>query len=521
MLLTSSGARAATIETAVMPGPVIQGHAELEGDCSNCHVRFDRAAQPRLCLDCHKPVRADIAARTGYHGRIPEAGRECRSCHTEHKGRQARIVTLRERQFDHTQTDFPLSGKHKLKPCASCHRPGLRHRQAPVDCVGCHRKDDRHKGGLGTSCASCHDEEGWKHARFDHAKTKFPLRRAHADARIQCESCHADHRYKGTPQDCVSCHREDDMKKGHKGHFGNRCEKCHEESAWKTPTFRHERDTAYPLVDRHRLVKCDSCHRGPLFAERLPTRCIACHRANDVHKTTLGDRCDKCHSPRGWKGNSFDHDRDTAFPLVERHRLVKCDSCHRAPQFGEKPATRCVACHRENDVHKATLGDKCDKCHSARGWKTTSFDHDADTHFPLRDRHKAAACDACHKDKGLREKPPLACASCHERDDRERGHRGNLGDRCETCHDARTFKPSIFEHDRHTSFALEGKHTLVKCASCHRDTLFRTKTQQACYGCHKDQDVHFATYGLECESCHTPQAWRKVKPGAPIPGRKP
>ena len=67
-----------------------------------------------------------------------------------------RIVILRERQFDHAQTDFPLAGKHKLKQCASCHRPGVRHRQAPGECVGCHRKDDKHKGTLGNDCARCH-----------------------------------------------------------------------------------------------------------------------------------------------------------------------------------------------------------------------------------------------------------------------------------------------------------------------------------------------------------------------------
>lgn len=449
MLLTSSGARAATIETAVMPGPVIEGHAKLEGDCSNCHARFDRAAQPRLCLDCHKDVRADIAARKGYHGHVADADRECRRCHTEHKGRLARIVVLREREFDHTQTEFRLLGKHKLKSCASCHRPGVRHRDAPTECVGCHRKDDRHQGGLGTSCATCHDQDGWKGARFDHAKTKFPLRRAHADPRIRCESCHVDHRYKGTPQDCASCHRDDDMKRGHKGHFGTRCEKCHEESAWNAPTFRHDRDTAYSLVERHRAVKCETCHRARLFTEKMSTRCVSCHQRDDVHKAALGDRCDKCHSPRGWKG--------------------------------------------------------------------TSFDHDADTHFPLRDRHKAAACDACHKDKGFHDKPPLVCVSCHERDDRERGHHGALGDKCDSCHDARGFKPSRFDHGRDTGFALVGRHARIECANCHRETLFRTKIQPACYGCHKDQDVHFATYGLECETCHMAEDWRKIKPGARRP----
>ena len=72
ILMAASAATAQNLESAVMPGPVIQGHADLEGACQNCHIRFDRAAQPRLCLDCHKPVAADVRAGTGYHGRIKE-----------------------------------------------------------------------------------------------------------------------------------------------------------------------------------------------------------------------------------------------------------------------------------------------------------------------------------------------------------------------------------------------------------------------------------------------------------------
>ena len=48
-----------------MPGKVIAGHAKYEAECSNCHVKFDRAAQDGLCRDCHKPVGADVAAKQG------------------------------------------------------------------------------------------------------------------------------------------------------------------------------------------------------------------------------------------------------------------------------------------------------------------------------------------------------------------------------------------------------------------------------------------------------------------------
>jgi hypothetical protein len=442
--MTSSAATAQNLESAVMPGPVIQGHADLEGTCQNCHIRFDRAAQPKLCLDCHKAVAVDVRTGTGYHGRIKE--RECRGCHTDHKGRTATVVKLDEAKFDHALTDFQLRGKHRGRTCNSCHRAKTKFSRAPADCLSCHRKEDKHKNGLGPKCENCHNESSWKEARFDHARTRFPLRLGHAEPGIKCTDCHIDNKFVDTPRECVSCHRRDDMKDGHKGHFGSRCESCHNEGEWKISSFRHDRDTHFALLDRHRNVKCGNCHNAPLYKEKTPTRCVACHRVDDNEKG-----------------------------------------------------------------HRGALGDKCDKCHNARGWKGTSFEHDRDTKFPLRDKHKSAKCDSCHKDAGMREKLPLKCASCHEREDREKGHKGSYGDKCETCHNERSFKPSTFDHGRDTPFALAGKHVAVKCAACHRGPLYRTRTESRCHACHEKEDVHFGSFDLQCDKCHVADDWRKVK----------
>ena len=35
----------AQLETLVMPGEVIEAHAEYEKECSNCHLRFERSKQ--------------------------------------------------------------------------------------------------------------------------------------------------------------------------------------------------------------------------------------------------------------------------------------------------------------------------------------------------------------------------------------------------------------------------------------------------------------------------------------------
>ena len=459
-LMFCQAGQAQTLESALMPGAVIEGHAKFEAECANCHVRFDRGAQAKLCLDCHKPVRTDVTGHTGYHGRSAERGRNCRTCHTEHKGRSARIVNLDEKAFDHAQTDFSLKGRHRQTECRACHRAGEKHSQASSECASCHRKDDAHKGGLGARCENCHSEDNWKEGRFDHAKTKFPLRRSHAASTVKCADCHVNQKYTDTSRECVSCHRDDDMKSGHRGQLGNRCERCHSEGEWKSNAFNHDRDTRFPLLDRHRPVTCASCHRGPLFRERAPTTCVSCHRNDDAHKGALGENCDKCHNASGWKNAKFDHDKDAGFALSGKHQSAECKACHtEARSANTKPAN---------------------------------------------------AKPAEAKARAAREMLSTTCYSCHQSDDRKRGHQGQFGEKCETCHNAAAFKPSLFDHARDTSMVLGGKHTRITCVSCHRGALYSTRTERACLSCHKDQDVHFTTYGTECEKCHVDEDWRRI-----------
>lgn len=442
-------ATAQTLESAVMPGPVVAGHAKLENSCDKCHVRFDRGAQNGLCLACHKPVAADVRAGTGYHGR--RRAQECRACHGEHRGRNADIVRLVAADFDHAATDFPLRGKHRNRPCADCHRAKTKYAQAASACVDCHRQDDRdkgHDGGLGGKCADCHDENAWKPTRFDHAKTKFALRLAHAQAKLKCSGCHRANRYVDTPRDCVSCHRQDDDDKGHRGRFGPRCERCHGEGDWKAPAFRHDRDTHFPLLDRHRSVKCEHCHRSPLYRDKTPTRCYACHRPDDEAKG-----------------------------------------------------------------HRAALGEKCEQCHDARSWKESRFAHDRDTKFPLRAKHLAANCRTCHKPGRPGEKLPLACVGCHRGEDNDKGHKGRFGPKCEACHNERSFKPADFDHGRDAKFVLTGRHLPLACDACHRDPLYAGKSESRCHVCHKKDDVHFGSFDLQCGKCHLADNWRKIVRG--------
>jgi Class III cytochrome C family len=434
LLLLASGVSAQSLETAVMPGQVVQGHAKLESECRNCHVRFNRAAQTGLCIDCHKDVSRDASQRRGFHGRVQE--KECRACHTDHKGRNADIAPIKAGTFDHRQTDFVLKGAHasaKLE-CRACHVPSKKYREAPSVCNACHKKDDKHKGKLGTSCANCHTENNWKQTRFDHSKTRFPLRNGHAD--VACDSCHKSKDFKGAPLACVACHQEDDRKKGHHGKFGKNCASCHTDKSWKTTTFNHDRDTKYPLKGKHAQARCAACHTGILYKETLRTTCISCHQKDDKHKGQLGPKCESCHNEASWRQTRFDHGL-TRFPLLGKHAAVKCETCHTTPQYKDAK-TDCYSCHRKDDKHKLRLGAQCEDCHNARNWMQWNFDHGKRTSFVLEGKHLGLDCHACHKFP-VRGRAVIAstCVSCHEDVD---AHRGGFGRLCEACHLTSSFK---------------------------------------------------------------------------------
>ena len=507
LLLSFSGASLGAGETALMPGEVIQGHAKLEENCKECHVRFHKEEQSGLCADCHKDVKADIHKHEGFHGRLGD--KECRECHTDHKGRNAKIVVLDTKNFDHSKTDFPLLGAH-LKPgkvkCKDCHEAKKKYREAPSECNACHRKDDKHKGSLGTDCKSCHNERSWKETRFDHSleKTRFALTGKHVD--VKCTKCHVSQsKFKGVSHQCVACHRKDDK---HKGRYGKKCETCHTAKDWKKIEFDHDTQTKFKLLGKHDSVKCISCHKKPLFSkEKTPTTCIACHRKDDVHKGGLGDKCATCHSEEKWKAAKFNHDKDTKFPLSGKHVTTKCDACHK-PELkaaAKKLATTCIGCHKKDDKHKENFGTKCETCHTAKDWKQISFDHDRDTKYALKGKHEKVKCVSCHTANLYRQKLSQDCASCHTKDD---VHKGKLGKRCESCHNEKDWKDAKIDHGR-TRFPLLGLHVTVECKKCHQTKLFRD-TPSDCFSCHKKDDdrVHKRRLGTKCETCHNARSWK-------------
>ncbi|MEK7272284.1 MAG: hypothetical protein AAB047_00505, partial [Nitrospirota bacterium] len=424
-----------------------------------------------------------------------------------HKGREENIAPINESTFDHTHTNFALTGVHadpKKTECKACHKPKIKYRDAPSECLACHRKDDVHKGNFGETCATCHTATNWKEIIFDHGRdTKYPLRDKHQSAK--CESCHTGHLYKDKLKtDCYSCHKKDDY---HKGVFGQKCETCHGEKDWKTSPFNHDKDTKYPLLGKHKTTKCESCHKVPVAKEKTPTACYACHKKDDKHEDALGRACEQCHTEKEWKDTHlFDHNK-TKFPLLGKHEKVDCKGCHPDRKYRPTPLT-CHACHKKDDVHKGDYGEKCQACHTDRTWKEITFNHDRDTKFALREKHRNVTCRGCHAGHLYNDKLKTDCGSCHRRDDI---HNAVFGVKCETCHSEKTWKSSSFNHDRDTKYLLLGAHELVTCEECHRVPVAKEKTPTACQVCHRKEDKHKGAFGDQCETCHREKSWKLIR----------
>jgi hypothetical protein len=420
-------------EQLVMPGLVVEGHAKLEKECGNCHEPFSRQSQTGLCLDCHKEIAADRRKSERFHGRQLDATKQkCSHCHTDHKGRNADIVQLDRETFNHAFTNFELRDAHKMVPCAGCHTPTKKFREAPARCFDCHKEKDPHKGRLGENCNDCHGEAAWRRVKpFDHNTTRFPLQGAHRT--VACSGCHVGERYKGIGTQCIDCHRIQDV---HTGRYGAKCETCHDSSKWSMVRFDHDKATKYPLRGAHARVKCDSCHTGDLYRDKLATNCVSCHRKDDRHKGNLGNRCEQCHTENSWRRiTSFDHDV-TRFPLIGRHAVVPCENCHRSQLFKGTPLS-CSSCHRDSH-HEGRLGPNCALCHNPNSWTRWRFDHDAMTRYPLTGAHRGLTCEACHMTKNVvKITLPTDCIACHRKDD---AHHGSFGPACERCHSTASFK---------------------------------------------------------------------------------
>lgn len=399
--------------------------------------------------------------------------------------------------------------------CSSCHKAFEKSAQKSL-CRDCHEDVDadlkQSRGFHGLSdevaagnCADCHtDHEGrdadivdLDESSFNHELTDFNLLGAHIE--VVCGDCHApDEKHRDTSSGCFDCHQDDDV---HKESLGTDCAECHYETEWTDVTFDHDA-TSYPLVGKHQDIACLDCHSDPTF-QGAPTTCFGCHEKDDVHEGRSGPSCENCHNPRSWTDTSFNHARDTNFPLEGSHGELSCADCHSDEPFSDELDQACVSCHFEDDEHDQHFGPDCGLCHTDVTWDAIDFDHGRDTDYPLRGAHEPIECVACHVEPIF--ETPLAsdCSACHSDDD---PHDGEQGTQCETCHNEIAWDKDVFFDHGLTLFPLLGKHVEVACDDCHESHVFRDADTE-CESCHREEDPHNDRYVEACALCHSPVDW--------------
>lgn len=153
----------------------------------------------------------------------------CQECHTTHGWKPIRSIP----EFKHSQTRFPLRGRHAVVQCADCHTD-LDFSNTPVKCQDCHA--DLHRRKNGAECELCHNPNGWQVSihNINQHQDRFPLVGAHAV--VDCYSCHkvgavGQFNRFGLSTECISCHRDAFRKATAPNHvangFSTECRQCH------------------------------------------------------------------------------------------------------------------------------------------------------------------------------------------------------------------------------------------------------------------------------------------------------
>jgi hypothetical protein len=442
------------------------------------------------------------------------------------------LVSPAEAQFDtpsrqfHSQTGFPLDGRHRDLSCESCHR-GAVFQGTPTRCFDCHwtrRQDDRYRLQLGSQCEQCHRTTSWTDVRWDHgAMTSMPLGVAHRQ--VACASCHANNTFRAAQVACVSCHLPDYQAALMPNHaaagFPTACEACHRvnDATFQGAAFNH--NSVFALVGRHAQTTCATCHTNNVF-RGTPRDCIGCHRAQ-YDRTTAPNhaaagfsmQCESCHRPTdaSFQGAGFNH--SSVFALVGRHAQTACATCHTNNVFKGTPRD-CIGCHRAQydrttapNHAAAGFSMQCESCHRATdsSFRGASFNHNSV--FALAGRHAQVSCASCHGN-GVYKGTPRTCVGCHQGNyDRTSSpnHRSaGFPTTCESCHKNTdtSWTQGVFTH----RFPITSGPHRTACASCHTSSgSFATFNCLTCHQRAKTDEQHKERRGyryesVACYGCH-------------------
>lgn len=524
------------------PGDLSNSHKNLEGlsNCTKCHEIGEKISANN-CLSCHIILKERKDAGKGLHANTNHL--VCESCHSEHHGREFKLIYWPEGQnnFKHQLAGYKLEGKHSQIDCHKCHNaenikniqrfisqkkdPNKTFLGLSQECLSCHY--DEHRGQMSDGCKNCHIMQAWKPApKFNHDKTRFKLTGLHAT--VTCDKCHqsiTDNKYKndnsflkfaGLPFNlCTDCHRDP-----HQNRFGTNCQNCHNTSGWKNyvhSNFNHDL-TRYPLKGKHKNVSCEECHNAGKSKKIIHfNECRNCH--NDYHLGQFVHRkqkgaCEECHTVQGFTPANFtitEHN-DTKFALKGAHLAIPCIACHPVKLINNEKtyqfkfeSTTCISCHNDphdgqvsqylNNVSSVIQKSGCEYCHRSDSWQRVLFDH-SQTNFLLEGKHKDINCSGCHRIKNstyIKFKLfSKECSSCHL--DIHRGQFANPDQftNCAKCHIPHDWYAEKFNHNVHSDFKLEGAHVKVSCQKCHKIENIGG-----------EQTVRYKPINSECAFCHS------------------
>ncbi len=174
--------------------------AHVQTNCTQCHIGGVYNGTPTDCWSCHEDDYND--AEDHLANNFPH---DCAQCHN---------TTDWDSDFNHSNTDFPLTGAHVSTACLQCHTNG-QFENTPADCWFCHQtdfnnaNDPDHNEGYPQECLDCHTTSNWN-SIFNHDGQYFPIYSGnHRNEWNLCNECHTTDGNFATFS-CIECHEHSD-----------------------------------------------------------------------------------------------------------------------------------------------------------------------------------------------------------------------------------------------------------------------------------------------------------------------
>ncbi len=332
----------------------VTSHAQIP-ECKACHsAPWESDTMADRCLACHTDISEQMMNVAQLHGAISQKDPTlaCRDCHFEHRGATASLTEMGDNVFPHEELGYSLKGhqltvKNEAFVCSDCHGEDIS-TFASDSCQTCHSEIDvvftqAHLFSFGSECLACHDGVDRYGDDFDHNALPFQLIGGHTEA--SCTGCHLDARsivdLQSAPQDCYSCHYQQDE---HQGQFGTQCEACHTPNDWEAVSFDHSLSN-FPLTGAHVTVNCEDCHLNDTFVG-TQSSCVSCHAEPVEHLGQFGIDCVACHTTTAWTPATFTGNH--TFPLNHGEQgTVSCVTCHPT----NYTTYTCYGCHEHTEAN--------------------------------------------------------------------------------------------------------------------------------------------------------------------------